>query len=85
MKREKNLKSEKYHWWPQTISKHWENQNGFINRINAKGENTEIKPKSLAVIKNGHIIKLSDTQKRGRVLSKISNLFVIMQITTPIQ
>lgn len=64
MKREKNLKSEKHHWWPQTISKHWENQNGFINRINAKGENTEIKPKSLAVIKNGHIIKLSDNPEK---------------------
>ena len=66
MKYEKSLKTERHHWWPQTISKHWGNSRGFINRVNTNGEITEVKPKSLAVIKNGHIIKLSDnTEKRS--------------------
>ena len=64
MSHEKSLKSEKHHWWPQTISKHWRNSRGFINRVNAKGENSEVQPKSLAVIKNGHIIKLSDNPEK---------------------
>lgn len=64
MKHEKSLKTERHHWWPQTISKYWQNSRGFINRVNAKGESTEVKPKSLAVIKNGHIIKLSDNPEK---------------------
>ncbi|MBU9829713.1 DUF4238 domain-containing protein [Rahnella sp. FC061912-K] len=64
MKHDKSLKTERHHWWPQTISKHWGNSRGFINRLNAKGESTEVKPKSLAVIKNGHIIKLSDNPEK---------------------
>ncbi|WP_407273856.1 DUF4238 domain-containing protein [Dickeya ananatis] len=64
MENEKSLKSERHHWWPQTISKHWRNSRGFINRVNSKGESTEVKPKSLAVIKNGHIIKLSDAPEK---------------------
>ncbi|MCS6067385.1 DUF4238 domain-containing protein [Klebsiella variicola subsp. variicola] len=64
MKHEKSLKTERHHWWPQTISKYWGNSRGFINRVNAKGESTEVKPKSLAVIKNGHIIKFSDNPEK---------------------
>lgn len=60
MKNEKTIKSEKHHWWPQTISKYWVNSRGFINRLDVEGENVEVKPKSLAVIKNAHIFKLSD-------------------------
>ncbi|HIH8281402.1 DUF4238 domain-containing protein [Escherichia coli] len=60
----KNIKSEKHHWWPQTIAKHWKNSRGFINRVNTKGENTEVKPKSLAVIKNAHIIKFSNNPEK---------------------
>lgn len=64
MKHEKSLKTEKHHWWPQTISKYWGNSRGFINRVNVKGESTEVKPKSLAVIKNGHIIKFNDNPEK---------------------
>ena len=61
---EKSLKSERHHWWPQTISKYWTNENGFINRLNTNGENAEVKPKSLALIRNGHTIKLSNNPEK---------------------
>lgn len=54
----KSTKSERHHWWPETVSRHWKDQNGGITRISLDGEEVRLKPKNIAVIGNGHFIKL---------------------------
>ncbi|CAN5387741.1 hypothetical protein BH09PSE2_BH09PSE2_21580 [soil metagenome] len=53
------LKSERHHWWPMCLSRHWVDQAGMIGWINPSGTVRRVSPKNLGLIGNGHAIKLA--------------------------
>ncbi|CAI1722105.1 Uncharacterised protein [Serratia quinivorans] len=55
----KKLKTERHHWWPRCVSKHWANDEGFTNRLTPDLATNKIPPAQLGMIGNGHHIKLS--------------------------
>ncbi|MDH1552285.1 MULTISPECIES: hypothetical protein [Pseudomonas] len=55
----KTLKSERHHWWPRCVSKHWADTEGFAHWITPDGTCKRVPPAQLAMIGNGHHIKLS--------------------------
>ncbi|WP_226488986.1 DUF4238 domain-containing protein [Pseudomonas sp. B20] len=52
------LKSERHHWWPRCVSKHWADSKGFVHRITPDGTSIRVPPAQLGMIGNGHHIKL---------------------------
>lgn len=52
------LKSERHHWWPRCVSKHWADCKGFVHRITPDGTSIRVPPAQLGMIGNGHHIKL---------------------------
>jgi hypothetical protein len=54
------LKSERHHWWPETVSGFWRNDQGVVNWLLPDGTDRKAPPKQFGVIGNGHHIKLSD-------------------------
>lgn len=52
------IKTAYHHWWPICVSKHWEDKNGFTNRIQPNGKIVSTSPKELGLIKDAHNIKL---------------------------
>lgn len=57
--RQGKTKSEKHHWWPECVSKHWKNANGNVHWLKPNGEVVVSRPKNFGLIRNGHYIKLS--------------------------
>ncbi|MBG5166835.1 hypothetical protein [Pseudomonas aeruginosa] len=55
----KKLKSERHHWWPRCVSKHWADAEGFTHWITPDGTDKRVPPAKLGMIGNGHHIKLS--------------------------
>jgi hypothetical protein len=53
----KKLKSERHHWWPRCISKHWADQEGCVHWLLPDGEVRYAPPQNFGVIGNGHYIK----------------------------
>jgi hypothetical protein len=56
MKRRKVIKGEKHHWWPEGLSKYWENERGLVQRIDIKGEVIPSTPERFGRISDGHNI-----------------------------
>lgn len=52
------LKSERHHWWPRCVSSRWATEDGTIGWVKPDGSCIRVAPKNLAVIVNGHHIKL---------------------------
>lgn len=52
------MKSERHHWWPLCVSSHWTDSDGTVGWIKPDGSYIRVQPKNLAVIGNGHHIKL---------------------------
>lgn len=52
------LKSERHHWWPRCVSKHWAGEDGRTGWISADGTVRRLPPDQLGMIGNGHHIKL---------------------------
>lgn len=52
------LKSERYHWWPRCVSRHGAASDGTTGWIKPDGSEKRIPPDKLAMIGNGHHIKL---------------------------
>ena len=52
------LKSERHHWWPVCVSRHWAGDDGRTGWLKPDGSFTRIPPARLGVIGNGHHIKL---------------------------
>ena len=53
------LKSEKHHWWPETVSAFWKNSDGKVNWLQPDGTERSAPPKNFGAIGNGHHIKFS--------------------------
>jgi hypothetical protein len=53
-----NLKSERHHWWPVCVSRHWAGEDGRTGWLKPDGSTARIPPARLGVIGNGHLIKL---------------------------
>lgn len=56
MNNRKVIKGENHHWWPQGLSKYWEDGKGLVQRINFNGVVVPSKPKNFGQISNGHNI-----------------------------
>lgn len=56
----RSLKSEKHHWWPECVSKHWAGQDGMTGWLQPDGTCKRIPPAKLGSIRNGHHIKLKN-------------------------
>lgn len=54
----KKLKSERHHWWPRCVSRHWMAGDGTVGWIEPDGSEKRIPPDKLGMIGNGHHIKL---------------------------
>ncbi len=52
------LKSERHHWWPVCVSRHWAAEDGTTGWLKPNGSAVRIPPARLGVIGNGHLIKL---------------------------
>lgn len=52
------LKSERHHWWPVCVSRHWAGEDGKTGWLKPDGSVARIPPARLGVIGNGHHIKL---------------------------
>lgn len=55
------LSREKHHWWPKSLSKHWINVHGHVNRIDCSGNLVSSNPKEFGQISDGHNMLLSKT------------------------
>ncbi|WP_404357056.1 hypothetical protein [Methylotuvimicrobium sp. KM1] len=62
MKTKGKTKSERHHWWPECVSKHWKNANGKVHWILPNGEIRIAPPKNFGCIGNGHYIKLGKNE-----------------------
>jgi hypothetical protein len=56
LKKRKVIKGEKHHWWPEGLSKYWENERGLVHRIDFRGEVIRSSPKEFGQISDGHNI-----------------------------
>jgi len=54
----KALKSERHHWWPQCVSRHWADADGTVGWLKPDGTCVRVPHARLGVIGNGHHIKL---------------------------
>jgi hypothetical protein len=54
----KKLKSERHHWWPECVSRHWSGEDGKTGWLKPDGSCVRLPPAKLGVIGNGHHIKL---------------------------
>jgi hypothetical protein len=50
--------SKRHHWWPEAVSQHWTDQDGFINWLRPDGQVLPLSPGNAGVIGHGHSIKL---------------------------
>lgn len=55
------LKSERHHWWPRCVSRHWTANDGTTGWIKPDGSEKRVPPDKLGMIGNGHHIKLGRT------------------------
>jgi len=55
------LKSERHHWWPRCVSRHWAAPDGTTGWVKPDGSEKRIPPDKLGMIGNGHHIKLGGT------------------------
>jgi hypothetical protein len=76
------LKSERHHWWPVCVSRHWAGEDGRTGWLKPDGSTVRIPPANLGIISNGHLIKLGpsgeDTawdQSFERVFDRADNAF----------
>lgn len=51
-------KSERHHWWPECVSKHWADDKAGVHWLRPDGTEQRAKPAAFGVIGNGHYIKL---------------------------
>lgn len=56
----KKNKPSNHHWWPKSLSQFWKGKNGLIHMFSPDGEIKTVSPAQVALIRNGHNIKLSD-------------------------
>lgn len=56
----KKLKSERHHWWPECVSRHWAAEDGKTGWLKPDGNCVRIPPARLGVIGNGHHIKMGN-------------------------
>jgi hypothetical protein len=58
-----NLTPERHHWWPECVSRHWEDDKGCTHRLEPSGKILRAPAKNFGVLKGGHDIK---PDKMGR-------------------
>lgn len=59
------LKSERHHWWPRCVSRHWAASDGTTGWIKPDGSEKRIPPDKLGMVGNGHHIKLDRTAQQS--------------------
>ena len=53
-----DIKSQRHHWWPRCVSKHWAANDGRTGWIRPDGSEMRLLPEQLGVIGNAHHVKL---------------------------
>jgi hypothetical protein len=51
------MKTELHHWWPQTLSRRWADEDGNTTQIRATGERVVAPPKNFGAITNAHHVR----------------------------
>jgi hypothetical protein len=57
----KPLKTEKHHWWPQSLSEFWVGDQGCVHQMSPDGAAVPAPPGNFGAITNAHHVKLSHT------------------------
>lgn len=58
MLKEDSVKSQRHHWWPETLSEFWKDpEDGFTGWLRPDGSVKRLPPKNLGAITNGHAVK----------------------------
>ena len=57
----RNLKSQRHHWWPRCVSRHWADEDGTTGWVKPDGSVIRAPPDKLGMIGNGHHVKLGRT------------------------
>lgn len=52
------LKTQAHHWWPRSLSQHWEDDDGLVSALRPGGEVTRSQHGSFGAITNAHAVKL---------------------------
>jgi hypothetical protein len=52
------IKSASHHWWPESLSAFWADQNGAVNWLQPDGAERQSKHSTWGAITNGHTVKL---------------------------
>lgn len=52
-------KPSNHHWWPKSLSRFWKGSDGLIHMFSPNGDAKTVPPAQVALIRNGHNIKLS--------------------------
>lgn len=61
------LKSEKHHWWPRCVSRHWVGDDRMTGRMAPDGKVVRSNPQQFGVIRNAHHIKLGKAPEESSV------------------
>lgn len=54
------IKSAKHHWWPETLSSYWADEEGGVTRIRPDETSIKSNPKRFGLIKDGHTNRMSN-------------------------
>lgn len=55
-----SIKSAKHHWWPETLSSYWADDEGGVTWLRPNGKSIKSAPKKFGAIKDGHTIRMSN-------------------------
>lgn len=61
------LKPERHHWWPESVSKFWKNDQGCVHWLRPDGQIVPSPPKNFGVIGNGHQVRLGKNSGEATV------------------
>jgi len=55
-----SIKSAKHHWWPETLSSYWADEEGGVTWLRPDGTSIKSPPKKFGAIKDGHTVRMSN-------------------------
>lgn len=55
-----SIKTAKHHWWPETLSSYWADEEGGVTWLRPDGTSIKSPPKRFGAIKDGHTIRMGN-------------------------
>jgi hypothetical protein len=56
----KRITPARHHWWPETLSSYWADDEGKVNWLRPDGETKRQPPNVFGAIRDGHTVRMSD-------------------------